>query len=145
MQQIALLFSTEMKHYANIAQFINDPGSIPSFADILSGSIQTGGSVTVSITIPYGNQATESASALVSTVQIRSKIITPGATDSWQQSWTITPVTDSNTRGRMRALLIYVTTPRKTEEDQAEQGLKDGYDIAPQKIADPIMVLSVND
>ncbi len=58
---------------ANRTQFINDPGSIPSFADISSGSIQTGGSATASITIPYGNQVTESASALISTVQIPSK------------------------------------------------------------------------
>jgi len=126
---------------ANLGRFIDDPDSVPSFADIASGSVQTGGNATISIGIPYGNQVTEtvsggSASAAISQIQLPSKVITPGLTDSWQQSWTVSPITDSNTLRRIRALFVYVTDT----SEMADTTLRRNYDITPTLTNDLLLI-----
>ncbi len=115
----------------NIGRFIDEPDSIPSLVDISSGIVQTSGSASVQVGIPYGNQVTEAvasgASPTVTGIQLPSKVITPSASDNWQQSWTITPVSDSNALRRIRALFQYVTA----SGDAADQRLLTEYDLNP--------------
>jgi hypothetical protein len=82
--------------------------------DISSGSIQTGGNAGVLVGIPYGNQVSENVAGGISTItgiQLPSKVVQPSLNDTWQQSWAVTPVSDSNALRRLRALYAYVTAP----------------------------------
>lgn len=93
----------------NLSKFIDEPFATPSQLDFAAGTVQTSNSVTPTITFPLSTSvATAVGSATTKTTTIAGSSLGIGASDSWQQNWTVTPISDANTLRNLRALYRYV-------------------------------------
>jgi hypothetical protein len=135
----------------NLSRLIDDPNNIPSQVDISSGSVQTQDSITPSLNLPLGNQIVRNGSTLViQTIQENVRALMLGVSGSWTQSWSITPVTDTNALSRLRAVYRYAindyyqengglnrrcnddndsVNDEKLKQECAEQQLKNTYNL----------------
>jgi len=89
----------------NLSKTIDFRYSIPSEADIAAGTIQTSNSITPTLTFPLSNSFMKAAGATTTkTFAIAGSSLGIGASDAWQQNWTVSPVTDSNALRNLQAL-----------------------------------------
>lgn len=104
----------------NLSKIIDNPLAIPAQVDIAAGSATTQNSITPTFTDPYTRAVTTTGtftSAVAATVtntttNTTTKASSPqsiglGLSDTWQQNWTISPVTGSDDLRRLRALYRY--------------------------------------
>ena len=104
----------------NLSKTIDNPMAIPAQVDLAAGSATTSNSITPNISDPYTraltatNTFTSAAASTVtntttSTVTHASSPQSAGlnVSDTWQQNWTISPVTGSDDLRRLRAIYRY--------------------------------------
>jgi hypothetical protein len=92
----------------NLSRTIDDQTTVPSQIEIAAGTAQTSNSVTPSLTAPFSHAVTRAASGAVTSTALAGGGLSLGASDAWQQSWTISPVTDGDNLRNLRALYRYV-------------------------------------
>src|SRR5258706_13976443 len=93
---------------ANLSKYIDEPNGIPSQMDIAAGTVQTSNSVTPTITFPLSHSvATAVGTSRTETATIAGASLAIGASDAWQQNWTVSPIGDANTLRNLRALYRY--------------------------------------
>lgn len=94
----------------NLSKFIDNPSAIPTQVNISSGSATTTNSVTASFADPVSKAVTlartvAGAGVTNSTTTAKgAKTVTPAATDTWSQTWTLSTITDPDQMRRVRAL-----------------------------------------
>jgi len=104
----------------NLSKIIDNPLAIPAQVDLAAGSATTSNSITPNISDPYTKAVTTTstlASAAAATVtntttNTTTKASSPqsiglNVSDTWQQNWTIAPITGSDDLRRLRALYRY--------------------------------------
>jgi hypothetical protein len=96
---------------ANLSRTIDDPTAVPSQIDIAAGTAQTSNSLTPGFTSPITPALTRSGAGVTTSTAIAGAGFTFSGNDAWQQSWTISPVTDGNNLRNLRALYRYVVIP----------------------------------
>ena len=112
----------------NLSKIIDNPLAIPAQVDIAAGSATTINSITPSLSDPYTKAVTTTstfASAVAAattntTTNTTTRASSPqsaslGVSDSWQQNWTIAPITGSDDLRRLRALYRYQFSGDKNE------------------------------
>jgi hypothetical protein len=133
----------------NLSQYIDDPFALPSQTDIQQGTVQTTNSVTPSITFPFSGTVLNSVTGVDATITRAKSFSTAGAggslnaVDSWQQNWSVLPLSDANTLRNLRALyrhVIYDTDLRR-EYQVSRIARKDSFPIDPYYLLEPQCVL----
>jgi hypothetical protein len=101
--------------FYNLAQASTDAQFVPSQVIIASGNAQTTNSITPTITLPFatsyqlGNTfGTASNGSFTNQASLAGPGLSLQASDVWNQSWTMSPISDANQIGRLRALYTYV-------------------------------------
>ncbi len=104
--------------FYNLDQAFKDEQFVPSQVTLASGSAQTSNSISPTLTVPfapsvtatntYGSSATFGTQA--NQVGLAGPGLSLGLTDSWNQSWTMTPLSDGNQIGRLRSLYNFVVS-----------------------------------
>jgi hypothetical protein len=92
---------------ANLSKFIDEPEAVPSQVDLSAGVIQTTNSVTPAVTTPFSRAITRNGADMVTSAVTAGTSATVTAADSWQQNWTVSPISDANTLRNFRALYRY--------------------------------------
>ena len=112
---------TKRQIFFNLAQALTDPEFVPSQVTISVGTAQTLNSVAPSIAAPLGNPvltttrvgSTGGVGAAADFVSTAIGSVTPTLgvqfVDTWNQSWTISPINSSTQVRRLRALYQYAT------------------------------------
>jgi hypothetical protein len=103
----------------NIRKTFEDPYGLPAYVKVTAQTATTQNSITPMLTLPLSNQVsnvaqlTQMSSGLTTqtsrTFQFAGKSFGLSATDQWNQTYTITPVTDTDQLRRLRILFQYVT------------------------------------
>jgi hypothetical protein len=93
---------------ANLSKTIDNHYAIPSQIDVAAGTVQTSASVTPSISYPLSKTVLTSGTGTITSESLAGSGLTVGASDAWQQSWTISPITDGDNLRNLRALYRYV-------------------------------------
>ncbi|MCP3442005.1 hypothetical protein [Bradyrhizobium sp. CCGUVB14] len=102
---------------SNLGRTIDNQYAIPSQVDFAAGTVTTQNSVTPSFTDPF-NAASTTTTAVARTVAAATSTVSTGtfaatrasqsatisASDQWNQSWTLDPITDGDKLRRLRAL-----------------------------------------
>ena len=89
----------EQQVLGNLAQSYDSPYSIPAQAVLTTGAIQIQNQATAALKLPYTHTAGSSKEG------------DPGITLQWQETWTITPVMDSEDLDRLQYLYSGATMP----------------------------------
>jgi hypothetical protein len=92
----------------NLSRFIDEPYALPSQVDITSGTIQTSNSITPAVTTPLSRGSTRNAGGAFTSLTTAGAGVTVGASDTWLQSWLVTPISDSANLANIMALYHYV-------------------------------------
>jgi hypothetical protein len=87
----------------NFSKLIDNNFAIPSQIDVAAGTVQTSNSITPSITFPFTKSITRVGKAVPVAVT-PAVTASVAASDGWQQSWTISPITDADSLRNLRAL-----------------------------------------
>jgi hypothetical protein len=127
----------------NLSRTIDEPYAMPSQIDLSAGVIQTSNSVTPSTTTPLSRTITRNGLDVVTTAVTAGTTATVGVGDTWQQNWTISPISDANTLRNLRALYRYVVWGADlVDEYHIPRMAKDGsYRINPYMLEQPHCVL----
>lgn len=94
----------------NLSKFIVTPDAIPTQVNIPSGAVTTTNTLTASYSDPFSkavavaNTVTGTTPAHAKTTTSASQTVTPGATDTWTQTWSLNTITDPDQVRRVRAL-----------------------------------------
>jgi hypothetical protein len=113
----------------NFAAFLDDPAAIPAQVTVSSGNATTSNSVSPTLTTPVSTGVTTTrllsgAPTVTLADAVASKSVSVAATDSWNQSWSFSPVTDPERMKRLQALYRYAV-------DWSEDGARgEAYFIA---------------
>jgi hypothetical protein len=103
----------------NIQKTYLDPDGLPAFTKITAQSAQTQNSITPTLGLPLSSQIstvaqiTQAPTAITNqsstTAQRAGESLSIAAADEWNQTYSLTPVTDSDQLRRLRVLFQYVT------------------------------------
>jgi hypothetical protein len=94
----------------NLSAFVDDPFAIPSQLDISAGTVQTVNTVQPTLTFPLTAQIADTTTRAASSVTLANASTTAGfggtlsGTNTQQQNWNVTPLTDANTLRNLQAL-----------------------------------------
>ena len=96
----------------NFAVFLDNPAAVPAQVTVSSGNATTSNSVTPTLSAPLNNGVTttrlfSAAPTTTVTEAIASRSLSVAASDSWNQSWSYSPVTDPMRMKRLQALYRY--------------------------------------
>jgi hypothetical protein len=127
----------------NLSRTIDNPTSIPSQIEIAAGSVQTSNSITPSINEPLTKAITSSGTGAVTSTVLAGSALNIGASNGWQQNWTISPITDGDNLRNLRALYRYVVVGSNLREEyRPPLSLKnDKYVFDPYALQQPHCVL----
>jgi hypothetical protein len=92
----------------NLSRFIDEPYALPSQVDITSGTIQTSNSITPTVTSPLSRAANRNSGGDITSLATAGGGLTVAASDTWLQSWLVTPISDSTNLTNIMALYHYV-------------------------------------
>lgn len=92
----------------NLSRFIDEPFALPSQVDITSGTIQTSSSITPTVVGPLSRGSTRNAGGEFTGLTTAGAGLTVAATDTWLQSWLVTPISDSTNLANIMALYHYI-------------------------------------
>jgi hypothetical protein len=92
----------------NLSRTIDEPYALPSQVDITSGTIQTSNSITPTVTSPLSRGSTRNAGGAFTGLTTAGAGLTVAASDTWLQSWLVTPISDSANLANIMALYHYV-------------------------------------
>jgi hypothetical protein len=90
----------------NLARTLEDPYAVPSEISVAAGSATTANSISPTFSTPLS--ASTTASNTTFSVTHPNGTATVGASDQWQQGWTLDPITNPDEVRRLRALYRYV-------------------------------------
>jgi hypothetical protein len=113
----------------NFAAFLDNPAAIPAQVTVSSGNTTTSNSLSPTLSLPLSTGVTTTRSLAGSqTVTLAdvvgAKSLSVAAVDSWNQSWSFSPVTDPERMKRLQALYRYAV-------DWSEYGSQgDAYFVA---------------
>src|SRR5271169_265599 len=103
----------------NIRKTVEDPYGLPAYVKVTAQTAATQNTITPTLTLPLSNQIqtlaqfSQAPTGLTTqtsrTLQFAGKSFGLSAADQWNQTYTITPVTDTDQLRRLRALFQYVT------------------------------------
>ena len=99
----------------NLQKFIDNPVALPSQIKIGGGTAQTANSVSPSFTLPFTSQIVSGVTSAVTGIGTSRGRTASGfgmslaASDQWNQSWSLDPVSDPDQLRRLRALYQYAT------------------------------------
>lgn len=102
---------------SNLSKYIDEPEGLPAQVDIAAGTVQTSNSVSPSITGPVSKSFTFGAAGLVTGSAVAGAGMTGTFTDSWQQNWNVSPITDANTLRNLRAIYRYAVYQTNLEKE----------------------------
>ena len=128
----------------NLSRTIDDHFAIPSQVDLAAGTVQTSNSIAPQISFPLSNTVTRNGANLVTSVVHASTNMNVNASDAWQQSWTIAPITDGDSLRNLRALYRNVVVPEADlRSEYVPARVKSGktYIYDPYALAEPHCVL----
>jgi hypothetical protein len=125
----------------NLLKQINDPYGLPAFVKVTNQTATTQNSITPTISFPFTSQIAKvsqlsaaQAPTSLTTTSLASRTSTLAgeglnlsAMDGWNQTYTLTPVTDSGELRRLRVIYQYVTgalTPKDCPEPHPEDAQK---------------------
>ncbi|MBV8189644.1 MAG: hypothetical protein JOY64_08375 [Alphaproteobacteria bacterium] len=113
---------TKRQIFFNLAQSLTDPEFVPSQVTISIGTAQTLNSITPSVSVPLGtpltvlNRTATTGAAIgarndfmTSAITYPSPTLGMQAVDSWNQSWTMSPVISATQLRRLRTLYQFAT------------------------------------
>lgn len=129
----------------NLSRTIDDPTSIPSQIDIAAGTAQTSNSVTPTATAPFSSSIARAPTGVTNT--LAGSGLSIGLSDAWQQSWTISPITDGDNLRNLRALYRYVVVENanlRTEYQPALINSGGKFALDPYALREPHCVLCTN-
>jgi hypothetical protein len=125
---------TRKQIFYNLAQAFTDAQFVPSQVTVASGNAHTTNSIQPTVTIPFATsyQATNSFGSITGggagTLANQSSLAGPGLSlqvnQGWDQSWTMSPLSDANQIGRLRALYKFVVTDPKQDAGTASAEAK---------------------
>jgi hypothetical protein len=92
----------------NLSRFIDEPYALPSQVDITSGTIQTSNSVTPTVTSPLSRGSARNGGGALTGLTTAGGGLSVAASDSWIQSWLVTPISDSTNLANIMALYHYI-------------------------------------
>jgi hypothetical protein len=113
----------------NIMKSFEDPYGLPAFVKVTAQTTTAQNSITPTVTSPLSAQITQLAQLTqAATAQTVSSVTTQragaglsiAATDQWNSTYTLTPVTDSDQLRRLRSLYQYVTGALSPPPDNSD-------------------------
>lgn len=132
----------------NLSTFIDEPFAVPSQSDIQSGTILTSNTVTPNITVPISSTFARTVTSAVALTTAQTKTTagaggTLSASQGWQQSWNVTPLTDANTLRNLQALYRFVVYSSDLRTEYHVPRLEDGTNLVddPYDLKEPQCVL----
>jgi hypothetical protein len=116
---------TRKQIFYNLAQAFTDAQFVPSQVTVASGNAHTTNSIQPTLTVPFvtSYQATNTFGSIsgggAGTLANQSSLAGPGlslqANQGWDQSWTMSPLSDANQIGRLRELYKFVVSQPKQD------------------------------
>jgi hypothetical protein len=130
----------------NLSKFIDNGEALPSQIDVAAGTIQTSNSIAPAVTgVPLTNTVVRTGVGAVMSSSHSGAAVGVTASDSWQQSWTIAPITDGDSLRNLRALYRYVVVDGASLLDEYKPALiataKGNFQVDPYALRPPHCVL----
>lgn len=123
----------------NLRKSIEDKYGLPAFVKITNQTATTLNSITPNFTFPLSDQISRAVQATVAatgisnlssrTSQVAGKTLGISAVDQWQQTYTLSPVTDTDQLRRLRTLFQYVVGHLSEDGADATKELESIYPI----------------
>jgi hypothetical protein len=97
----------------NLSRFIDEPYAIPAQLDISAGTIQTVNTIQPSLSFPLTSQVADGVTRATSVTLAHTATVAGSgaglsATNTQQQNWNVTPLSDANTLRNLQALYRHV-------------------------------------
>jgi hypothetical protein len=91
----------------NLSRIIDDRDALPSQLDINGGVVQTNFTVTPNTSGPISHSVARTAAGAVSSTTLAGAVASLNMSNSSQQNWSVSPVSDANSLRNLRALYLY--------------------------------------
>jgi hypothetical protein len=128
----------------NLSRTIDNPNSIPSQIDIAAGTVQTSASITPSVTTPLSKTIAEAGNGARTGMTLAGSGFSLAGNDAFQQSYTVSPITDGNNLRNLRALYRYALFDDADLRREYRPPLvqnKGKYNVDPYALLEPQCVL----
>jgi hypothetical protein len=114
----------------NLARTLEDPYAVPSEITVAAGSATTANSITPTFSTPLSGSTTATSTSF--SVTHPNGTASVGASDQWQQGWTLDPITNPDEIRRLRALYRYaIGWIRDDQTFKCEYPVQSGANLNP--------------
>jgi hypothetical protein len=114
----------------NLARTLEDPYAVPSEINIAAGTATTSNSVTPTFSTPFSASTTATNTAF--SVTHPNGTVSVGASDQWEQGWTLDPINNPDEVRRLQALYRYaIGWIRDDQTFKCEYPIQSGANLTP--------------
>jgi hypothetical protein len=128
----------------NLSKTIDNPYAIPSQIDLAAGTVQTSASISPSVNTPLSKAISRSGTGVITGTALAGSGFSLSGSDGFQQSYTVSPITDGNNLRNLRALYRYALFDEADLQREYRPPLvqsKGKYSFDPYALLEPQCVL----